>query len=124
MKWIVFLAVILGGCAKPVSQMNYAEMRNLADQIEARCTAQGAGPGTSEWNNCAKIESNYEVQSRERQQAAIQAAGARMGDALSNAGASASARAAAPPYQPTFQTRQTINCTSSTMAWTTTTSCQ
>ena len=116
---------LLAGCAKPVSQMDYVELRALSDKIKAKCSAEGAGPGTPEWKDCASVEANFEVQSRDRQQAAAQAAAASMGQTFSNLSAQTAAQAAAiPVYQPPMiAPRQQLNCSSTTMAWETRTTC-
>jgi hypothetical protein len=41
---VIAFGIALAGCnsSKPVGEMNYAEVNHLADQIRARCAAQGA----------------------------------------------------------------------------------
>ncbi len=62
-KIMLFALIALSGCAKPVDQMNYAEIHQLADQIRARCAKQ-TRPGSAEFDTCTKIEAQYEVNTR------------------------------------------------------------
>jgi hypothetical protein len=67
MKLIVLAPLLLvAACAKPVSEMNYAEISQLATEIKARCAADGADPGTPQYSSCAKVEAQYEINRRNR----------------------------------------------------------
>lgn len=70
MRLLVLLVVGLGlaGCVsnKPVAEMSYTEVVQLAGTIESRCVAQGVRRGTADWDICTKQEVNREVARRNR----------------------------------------------------------
>ncbi|MDI9848133.1 hypothetical protein QM467_08730 [Rhodoblastus sp. 17X3] len=112
--FLIASAFALSGCAKPVDQMNYAEIHQLADEIKARCAKQTA-PSSPEFDNCTKIEAQYEVNTRNRKRAAAAAALSGVADGMTQAGASYSAAAArpvAPAYSaPVYCNSQTVGPT-------------
>lgn len=74
---VLLLSAALAGCqplAKPVEAMSYSELNALADQIDARCAAQGAGKGTPRYRECFQIEANAERYNRNARRAAAQQA--------------------------------------------------
>ena len=92
---LFFVAATLAGChQKTVSEMNYAEIHALADQIRARCTAQGAVEGTQQGADCIKIESQYEINKRNRARADAAEMGAAIAQGMTNASAAYYAAAA------------------------------
>ena len=94
-KLLIFTCLLISACAqKTVSEMNYAEIHALADQIRARCTAQGAVEGTQQGADCIKIESQYEINKRNRARADAAEMGAAVAQGMQNAGSSYSAAAA------------------------------
>lgn len=98
---IIICSIVLAGChQKTVSEMNYAEIHALADQIRARCAAQGAVEGTQQGADCIKIESQYEINQRNKARADAAEMGAAIAQGMQNAGAAYSAAAA---------NRQTVN---------------
>lgn len=63
------LAVLtLAGCQqnKPVSELSYTELKQVAAQIEQRCVDQGAPRGSSGWDMCIKQEATRETARRNR----------------------------------------------------------
>lgn len=63
---ILLLCGVLAGCqTKPFEAMSYAEMTALANQIDARCAAQKAGPGTPAYRTCFQQEARRENYNRE-----------------------------------------------------------
>lgn len=120
-KWILLLGVIaLSGCNKTVGEMNYAEIQQLAAQIKNRCAAQGAGPGTSQWETCAKVESNYEIRTRETQRAQMR----QMGDAVAEGSARASASYNAAVARPSYAAPAPVYCQTQQYGQLGTISCQ
>ena len=94
---LIICAPALSGCNnKTVGEMNYAEIRVLSDQIRARCTAQGAVEGTQQGADCIKIESQYEINKRNRDRADAAEMGASIAQGMQNAGAAYSAAASRP----------------------------
>ncbi len=112
MKQVVLSAVasvfLLGGCqTKAIHQMSYSELRTVSDQLDARCAAQGAPPGTRNYKACFKQEASREVYTRHANRQRIRA----IGNGLAAAGA---ASQASQPVQ-TNCTRTTwgaVNCMS------------
>jgi hypothetical protein len=105
---IAAAAAFLAGCqTQPVQQMSYKQLVTLTDQLDARCAAQGAPPGTRNYKACFKQEANREVYTRAANRQRIRA----IGNGLAAAGAAAQANQ---PVQ-TNCTRTTwgaVNCTS------------
>ena len=60
------LCLILAGCqaSKPVSEMSYSEVKQLAAELERRCAAQGYGRGHPEFTACARQEFDREYATR------------------------------------------------------------
>lgn len=53
--------VLLTGCqTKPIQQMSYSEIVELAAQIKKRCEDQGARPPSTEWKLCTQQEISRE----------------------------------------------------------------
>ena len=67
MKLLIVVALLaLSGCTKTVAEMSFSEREALAAQINQRCIAQGAQPGTARHNQCIEAEAQSEVATRER----------------------------------------------------------
>lgn len=66
----MLLTLVLVGCAttKPVDQMSYSEVRDLAAQIDQRCIAQGIPRNSPEFPICTKQEAGKEVSIRKESQ--------------------------------------------------------
>lgn len=62
--------VILAGCqSKPVEQMSYSEIKQLAATLEKRCGAQGYARGHPEFMSCVRQEFNREYSTRQEAEA-------------------------------------------------------
>ena len=71
-------ALVLAGCqTKTVEEMNYTELKALADVIAKRCLVQGVKPGTPEMKMCTQVEAGRESAVRRRRAAVEDAAAAR-----------------------------------------------
>jgi hypothetical protein len=104
--------ISIAGCNKTVSEMNYAEVHQLANEIRARCAAQAGPPGSQQYEACTQIEARHETLSRERKRAAVRGAAASLGEGLSAAGASYTAASQRYVYCSSQQYGQmgTISC--------------
>lgn len=76
----------LGGCqTQPVSTMSYAQVMEVAKQINQRCTAQ-AKPNTPAWDLCVRIEVSREHNMRAQNAANFSRAMSGIGAGLAAAG--------------------------------------
>lgn len=68
MRWIaiVIAGLALSACqaSKPLDQLSYSELKTVADQIGARCEAQGITRKSPEWGLCVQQETNREDATR------------------------------------------------------------
>lgn len=65
--WAVAAALVLAGCAadKPLDQLSYTELKDVAAKVGARCEAQGIKRGSPEWTPCVQQEINREKATRD-----------------------------------------------------------
>lgn len=83
---------LLAGCqTKPIAEMSYTEVKQLAGEITQRCYAQGVKPKSAEFEVCMRQEISREDATRASNQRRRMAAAA----ALGNAGRQMQANAAA-----------------------------
>lgn len=70
MKALLAIAVVatLAGCQanKPLSELTYTELKQVAVDIEKRCADQGAPRGSPNWDVCTKQEVTRENARRNR----------------------------------------------------------
>lgn len=95
MRWVVAVvtAVMVTGCTKSVSEMNYTELREYAASLLERCRAQGVPDAELEF--CAQQEFRLDQAKRARQR--------EIGAAIAKASAD---------YNRSVQANRPINCTS------------
>ena len=68
--------VALAGCqTQRLEEMNYAQQKQLANEIAKRCLAQGVRPNTVEAQNCFIVEVNAEQAKRARNRQALRDSG-------------------------------------------------
>lgn len=69
MRWIaiVIAGLALSACQanKPLDELSYSELKTVADQIGARCEAQGITRKSPEWGLCVQQETNRERAARD-----------------------------------------------------------
>jgi len=62
---VVGFGLLLAGCqSTPVQQMSYTETKALAQELHARCAAEGAPQGSPEFDACMKQELTRETSIR------------------------------------------------------------
>lgn len=73
---MIAAALALAGCQqnKPIAELSYSEVKELAGVIRQRCEAQGVKQGGPEWDACTKQEISRESATRNRRAAAIASA--------------------------------------------------
>lgn len=77
------LVLALAGCqTKPVDEMSYTEVKQLAGQIVDRCVAQGIKENTREMTACSQQEARREVVTRQRMRQRQRAMGAALAQGL------------------------------------------
>lgn len=65
---IVVVAVGLAGCQsnRPIAELSYTEVKELAGMIRQRCAEQGVKEGDPQWDACTKQEISRESARRNR----------------------------------------------------------
>jgi hypothetical protein len=101
----------LAGCqTKPIEQMSYTEVRQLAGEIAKRCNDQGVKGPSREFSACTQQEITREASLRQENAERRQ----RVGAALSQAGQN---------YNRSVQANRPVNCTSNMMGNSVSTTC-
>lgn len=107
------VVAVLAGCdSRPIESLGYEERMQLAQEITERCMKLGIDPKSQQMVDCQNAEVEKEVSTRSARREGAEAFGAAM----------QSYSASQQAYYQQSQSRR-INCTSSTVGWSTNTTC-